>query len=186
MARKRQIKRQFTPEFKEQAVRLVNEGDRPLKTVARELGVGASTLWKWCEATEAPRKVAEAPVAEAPEQEVLRLRKRVRELEMEKEILKKAAANSTAQRNIHRKQTDRGDAHGSETKTVVWFAERGAVASMEGRPIAQRDRPRAGEARGVHLRDRSLDWRNRTAVSAEGFSVPHIGGPRGNLARVVE
>ena len=97
MGRKRRgPRRQFTAEFKAEAVQLVNQGDRTLKEVARELGIGGTTLWKWCveaEGGDTGRGQAEADATqETPEQELQRLRKENRELRMEKEILKKAAA----------------------------------------------------------------------------------------------
>lgn len=90
MARKKH--RQFTPEFKEQAVRLVEESGRPVRQVAAELGIGVTTLWKWCTEAEGSVPAEVVGLPETPEQELQRLRKRVKELEMEKEILKKAAA----------------------------------------------------------------------------------------------
>jgi hypothetical protein len=38
-------RRQFSPEFKEKAVRMVLEGERTVASVAREFGIKASTLW---------------------------------------------------------------------------------------------------------------------------------------------
>ena len=61
--------------------------------VAKELGIAKGTLWKWCKRLEgAGAKVEPVDTPESPEEELKRLRKKVRELEMEKEILKKAAA----------------------------------------------------------------------------------------------
>lgn len=40
-------RRQFTLEFKLEAVRLVDEGERPLAQVARELGIRAGMLRTW-------------------------------------------------------------------------------------------------------------------------------------------
>ena len=37
----------FTPEFKEEAVRLVIEGSRPIAQVARQLGINDGTLGNW-------------------------------------------------------------------------------------------------------------------------------------------
>ncbi len=93
MARKRGHGKRYSPEFIAQAVQLVKESDRPVVDIARELGVSAAGLGKWCkkaEGREAKAELFETP--ETPEEELKRLRKKVRELEMEKEILKKAAA----------------------------------------------------------------------------------------------
>ena len=93
MAKKRGRRSQFTAEFVEQAVRLARESERSLEAVAKELGIAKGTLWKWCRRLEGPGAKAErVDATESPEEELIRLRKKVRELEMEKEILKKAAA----------------------------------------------------------------------------------------------
>ena len=44
MARQR---RSFTPEFKQEAVRLMKESGRPVAQLARELGVRADVLRRW-------------------------------------------------------------------------------------------------------------------------------------------
>jgi len=93
MAKRRGRTRRFTPDFKAQAVQLVNESDKTLKEIAKDLGIGHSTLCKWCMAADGRTEGSEiVSVVESPEEELKRLRKRVRELEMEKQILKKAAA----------------------------------------------------------------------------------------------
>ena len=40
-------RRRFTPEFKRQAVLLLNAGQRPAAEIARELGVPRNRLYKW-------------------------------------------------------------------------------------------------------------------------------------------
>jgi transposase len=92
MANRRRTRR-FTPEFIEQAVQMVRDG-RQQRDVGAELGIGRGTLCRWCARAEGREQASELMDvgAEPPGQEVLRLRKRVRELELEKEILKKAAA----------------------------------------------------------------------------------------------
>ena len=39
--------RKFSPEFREEAVRMVIDGSRPIAQVARELGVNEGTLGNW-------------------------------------------------------------------------------------------------------------------------------------------
>ncbi len=81
----------FSEEFKREAVRLVEAG-QPLEQVAVDLGVGHSSLSRWKKkygmAMEVPLPVDDEGLRE----ENSRLRKRVRELEEEREILKKATA----------------------------------------------------------------------------------------------
>ena len=84
----------FTPEFKEQAVKMVVSSSPPrtIAAVARELGINDTTLGFWVKAYR--KKHAGDPLpADMPDEERVReLERRVRELEMENAFLKKAAA----------------------------------------------------------------------------------------------
>jgi transposase len=87
-------RRRWSPEFKRDAVNLVRSSGRPVAEIARELGVGESSLGNWVAKDRKERQVAdperfEAETAESAE--IGRLRKRVVELETEREILKRAA-----------------------------------------------------------------------------------------------
>ena len=89
MARKYE---KYSPEYREQAAKLVVETSRPIADVARELGVGETTLGNWVRAY---RETHAADEPELPMSERARLReleRRNRELEMENTFLKKAAA----------------------------------------------------------------------------------------------
>ena len=90
-----QQRRQFSPEFKADAVALVRSTGRPIAAIAHELGIGESNLSYWLKKDEESRAVAdpgrfEAESAEARENAALR--RRVAELEVEREILKRATA----------------------------------------------------------------------------------------------
>ena len=86
----RQRRRRYSSEFKAEAVRMVEDSDRGPTAVARRLGISASMLNRWCRDHE---RAEQAPAeGQADEAEVRRLRQRVRELEQEREILKKATA----------------------------------------------------------------------------------------------
>jgi transposase len=86
-------RRWFSPEFKRDAVALVTSSERSLPAIAAELGVGETSLRCWvandrvARATANPERFG-AQVAEADE--VRRLRRRVAELEVEREILKRS------------------------------------------------------------------------------------------------
>ena len=89
MARKYQ---KFSPEFREQAAKLVVEGQRSTAGVAREYGIGETTLGNWVKKYRLDH-AGEEPPLELPERaELAKLRRRVREQEMELAFLKKAAA----------------------------------------------------------------------------------------------
>jgi transposase len=91
MARTR---RKYTLEFKQEAVRLVNDEDMGYAQVGADLGVNKSTIRDWCR--RAAAGTLGAPSAKAApvsvEEELARLRREVRILREEREILKKAAA----------------------------------------------------------------------------------------------
>ena len=85
----------YTRQFKEQAVKLVIEGQRPSRT-ARELGMPHSTLMVWLrKAGWRKPKPEGAVISEDPavlKAQVRELQRRLKRAEMEKDILKKATA----------------------------------------------------------------------------------------------
>jgi transposase len=82
----------FNPEFREQVAKLVVEGQRSTAEVAREYGIGETTLGNWVKKYRLDH-AGEEPPLELPERaELAELRRRVREQEMELAFLKKAAA----------------------------------------------------------------------------------------------
>jgi len=90
MARKR---RKFTQEFKVEAVRLCKVGDRSIGQVAKDLDLTETALRGWVERVDIDAGQGPAgALTTAEREELTQLRKQVRRLEMEKEILKKAAA----------------------------------------------------------------------------------------------
>ena len=87
--------RPYTRQFKEQAVKLVIEGQDPTRT-ARELGMPHSTLMLWLNKA-GWRKPEPAALVISEDPAVLRaqireLQRQLRRSEMEKDILKKATA----------------------------------------------------------------------------------------------
>lgn len=86
-------RRQFEPEFKEQAVRLVLEEGRSVSDVAKSLDIYPSSLGDWVKQARADRGDGGAETMnKADLEELRRLRKENRQLKMEREILKKATA----------------------------------------------------------------------------------------------
>ena len=88
-------RRQFTAEFKADAVRLCRSGDRSIGQVAKDLDLGETALRAWVARAEddvAAERTPAQTLAAAERSELGELRKRVKRLEMEREILKKAAA----------------------------------------------------------------------------------------------
>ncbi len=86
-------RRSFTDEYKAGAVRLVLEEGKSVGQVARELDLTESALRNWVERARAGRGAGKPGVLTTAEREELtRLRKENRELRMDCDILKKAAA----------------------------------------------------------------------------------------------
>ena len=89
---KRILKREYTAEFREQAVAMVNNG-RSVPEVGKELGLIEQTLRNWVKAAKAGKLHPAGGKTVTPEQmELSRLRAENARLKMENEILKKATA----------------------------------------------------------------------------------------------
>lgn len=84
--------RKFSPEFREEAARMVVDTSRPIADVARELGINETSLGNWVRDYR-KRHAEDEPPLEVSERARLReLERRNREMEMELAFLKKAAA----------------------------------------------------------------------------------------------
>jgi transposase len=87
-------RRQYTKEFKVEAVRLIVEEGRRISELARELGIAENLLHRWKKKSEAG-KIDPFPGKGrlSPEDDELRqLRRENKRLRMERDILKKAVA----------------------------------------------------------------------------------------------
>jgi len=82
----------FSPEFREEAVRLVCESGRPIAHVAKELNVNSETLRNWVRRHEREHADESAELSVNERARLKELERRNRELEMENSFLKKAAA----------------------------------------------------------------------------------------------
>lgn len=87
MAKKR--RREFSLEFKREAVRLLKQGDLSQAQVARDLGINPTLLGRWRALLEREEKAAGNGV---DLEELRRLRRENVRLREERDILKKAAA----------------------------------------------------------------------------------------------
>jgi len=88
----RRPRRQFSDEFRIGAVRLVLDEGKTVGAVARELDLTPSALGTWVRHARADRSQGKTGLTTEERAELARLRKEVRELRMERDILKKAAA----------------------------------------------------------------------------------------------
>lgn len=91
MSRKRSS---FTPEFKDEMVKhyLDQRSRKTLAEVARENNVGAETLRNWVKAYEKAHPQEEEPLTVSERARLREAERKVRDLELENEFLKKAAA----------------------------------------------------------------------------------------------
>jgi transposase len=91
-------RREFTEEFKREAVGLLESSGRPLMQVAKELGIQPSMLRNWRgrlgtaggRASVGERPVTTGPAMSAEGAEIRRLRKELERAQMERDIPKKA------------------------------------------------------------------------------------------------
>src|SRR5262245_23350090 len=85
----------YPAEFRQQIVELVQAG-RTIAGLSREFGCSTQTIRNWVEEATAdarkPLPTAKAALSSAERDELSRLRRKVRQLEMERDILAKATA----------------------------------------------------------------------------------------------
>lgn len=90
--RAKRARRQFTDEFKAGAVRLVLDEGKSMAEVARDLDLTPSGLRDWVIQARADRDGGRSGLTTDERTELAELRKQVRELKMERDLLKKWAA----------------------------------------------------------------------------------------------
>ena len=83
-------RRKFTNEFKLEAVRLAERGDVPVAQVARELDLHETTLRRWMELF--GKRAGAQRMTPEEHDELIRLRREVRRVTEERDILKKAVS----------------------------------------------------------------------------------------------
>lgn len=81
----------YPEEFRRDAVGLVRSG-RSIRDVAESLGVSQQTLRNWVKQTQLDLRERDDGLTSDEREELRELRERVRRLEQEREILKRAAA----------------------------------------------------------------------------------------------
>ena len=86
-------RRQFTDEFKCEAVRLIRESGRPVAQVARELGISDNVLYRWrTEQQQVESQGRTRQAVRAEQDELTRLTRENETLRKERDFLKRAAA----------------------------------------------------------------------------------------------
>ncbi len=86
-------RKNYTDEYKAGVVRLVLDEGKGISQAARDLGLAGSVVSRWVEQARSDRgKSRRGTLTTAEKEELSRLRKEVRELRIERSILKKVAA----------------------------------------------------------------------------------------------
>ena len=80
----------YSPEFKREAVLYYRSSRKSFKTVAEELGVSDATLCTWNKEMKEQENPQPGSIDKTEREELIRLRREVRRLKMEAEIVKKA------------------------------------------------------------------------------------------------
>jgi transposase len=89
--------RKFTPEFRDEAARMVVETSRPIAVVARELGINETSLGNWVRAYRQAHAGDEPPLQVSERARLRELERENRELRMKADFLSKAAAYFAAE-----------------------------------------------------------------------------------------
>ena len=84
-------KPRYSKEFKKEAVQLLRSSGRSIPQLAKELGVSDGSLRNWLKQADIDEGITDGLTSQE-RQELKRLRREVKILQQEKEILKKAAA----------------------------------------------------------------------------------------------
>jgi len=98
-------RREFSPEYKDEAVGLVINTGRTVAVVARELGMNEATLGRWVNLHKDRQVAGDTPLSESEQVELARLRKEVAELKLDRAFLKKASlffAQEASDTNVKR------------------------------------------------------------------------------------
>ncbi len=86
-------RRSFSKEYKAEVVELIRKSGKSIGAVANELDLSETAVRRWVAQAESIRaEVPRGRLTTAEREELAQLRKRVKTLEMEREILKKATA----------------------------------------------------------------------------------------------
>jgi transposase-like protein len=80
------------PEFRQRAVELARQGTTPVSKIAKDLGISDSCLRNWMRQADADENPGGDRLSGGEKKELAELRRRNRLLEMENDILRRAAA----------------------------------------------------------------------------------------------
>jgi len=90
-------------EFRQRAVELAREREKPIKQIARVLGISESCLRNWMTQADVDEGKREG-LTTSEREELRKLRSELRVVKMERDILKKAAAFFATENGLPRQQ----------------------------------------------------------------------------------
>ena len=86
-------RKQYTEEFKTEAVRLVRESGKPMAQVARELGLSANLLYRWSREEHNAQSLGTTRAAlKAERDELTKMKRELETVKKERDFLERAAA----------------------------------------------------------------------------------------------
>ena len=85
-------RRTYSPEYKQEAVSLAESSDKSISQVARELGINATMLGRWCREAESDGGRAFRGQGKSRDEEVTALKRELVRVRKERDFLKEAAA----------------------------------------------------------------------------------------------
>jgi transposase len=80
----------FSEELKREAVKLVHQPGASKAAIARDLGVGANFLGRWCRESSSESQTGSGGIEKVSNQEYERMRRKLAKVKTERDILKKA------------------------------------------------------------------------------------------------
>jgi transposase len=87
-----QARKKYTQAYRDEAVELVISSGRPIAEIARDLGINEAMLGNWVHRSKKSGESEEKPLDIDERAELKELREENRQLRMERDFLKKAAA----------------------------------------------------------------------------------------------
>ena len=84
-------RRRYSPEYKQEAVRLVQQSDTPVSEIARNLGINDNMLRRWVKQASEPGKRVFPGHGNPRDEEVARLQRELKQVKKERDFLREAA-----------------------------------------------------------------------------------------------
>lgn len=166
----RRKRRTFTREYKAEVVRLVRTSGKTIAQVARELDLGETAVRAWVQRADIDEKRdPKGPLTTEERAEVVRLRRELKTVTMERDFLRKAAVYSMDEGNSEsREGQEASDADGGvQTDELFSFRKGSTLAAMEAGRIHFID----SQGHGKGTRNDSLVsdsfWWNRAESEAQ-------------------